>query len=241
MESSLYNILPLFFRAFGLLVILPLGEGIFEPMKRAFYALGLALIFFQFDVSSGVSGELYFVTEFLIGLSLALPLRLVIESASMWGELFDTGRGQNIGAAYDPFLNQSTSSIGLVLGKLTWVHLLYLGILEEIVLAYGKSLSLLTPGQSFFSLSWFTFGTKLLLMVTTMLNGLILFFLPLAIFYFLVDFSMGIIGKAVPQIHLYSEAFQLKSYLAILSLIALYRLDLYPAAFQLALPMLKWF
>lgn len=119
-------------RTFGIMVGLPFGDSL-QMTSRLFVATlwGAALVP-QYEWFVSVS-PVKCGCEFLIGLLLAMPLRLLIESAAMFGELLDTGRGQTLSSIVDPLNGQQVSDLTTVMRVGVAALAVYLGALEHLV------------------------------------------------------------------------------------------------------------
>ena len=125
-------------RLFGMLVGLPLGESL-QMTPRLFIAAlwGAALVpedAWFYSISPTRCGS-----EFLIGLLLAMPLRFLIESAAMFGELLDTARGQTIASITDPLNGQQVSDLTTIVRVGVTTFAVYLGAFDNLIaLARGS-------------------------------------------------------------------------------------------------------
>ncbi len=119
-------------RMFGILVGIPVGEAL-QIVPRLFIAVlwGAALIpegNWMVPVSL-----LRCVSEFLIGLVVAMPLRFLIESGAMFGELLDAARGQTVASLLDPLNGQQTSDLSTVVRVGVTAMAVYLGAFDHLV------------------------------------------------------------------------------------------------------------
>lgn len=125
-------------RMFGILVGLPLGESL-QMTPRLFIAAlwGAALVpehGWYLTLPPARCGS-----EFLIGLVLAMPLRFLIESAAMFGELLDTARGQTIASITDPLNGQQVSDLTTIVRVGVTTFAVYLGAFDHLIsLARGS-------------------------------------------------------------------------------------------------------
>lgn len=141
-----FSIIAYSARIFGILVCLPLGDTL-QSLPRLFIALCFGLALSQ-QHSSLVEHLMWYhvPTEFIIGAVLAMPIRVLAESADMLGELLDTARGQTIGSINDP-LNGTHASDMASLFRLGAVALvIHLGGIEHTIGAVRASYTYLPVG-----------------------------------------------------------------------------------------------
>ncbi len=205
-----------------MLAIIPLGDGSIGILRKLPLAVLLALMagpVKTFDPIAGLPGEVF------IGLLIGLPLALLITAAGMFGDLFDTERGQSLATIYDPLQDVQESATGILLKNLLWAELLFLGAGEDLVRGFILSFERIAPG-SLNSEGWFFELDALLTFLTS--RGILIFkiFIPWAVLFLAVEISMGFVSKVVPQVSLSSESFQLKSYLGVLILASAYAYDI---------------
>ncbi len=134
-------------RIFGLFVGLPLGESL-QTVPRLFIAVlwGAALIpedSWVVPISPARCG-----VEFLIGLLVAMPLRFLIESGAMFGELLDTARGQTISSITDPLNGQQVSDLTTIVRVGVTTFAVMLGAFEHLVSVVRSSYVMVPYGSS---------------------------------------------------------------------------------------------
>jgi flagellar biosynthesis protein FliR len=133
-------------RIFGVLVLLPFGDAL-NTVPRLFIAFLLAIALGPIDTEVLQWSAISFVSDFIIGLLIASPIRILTESAEMFGELIDTARGQTIGSIVDPLNGQQSSDMA-AFSRLAVVNLaVYLGALDRGVTAVAESYKLLPSGS----------------------------------------------------------------------------------------------
>lgn len=126
-------------RLFGVIVTLPLGDAM-PSVPRLFIAFCWGICLAAQDPYHGISLAWYqLACEFLIGLLLSLPIRVLVESVEMLGELLDTSRGQTVGSINDPLNGSHTSDMASVFRVAAATLLLNLGALEQTVEAVRLS------------------------------------------------------------------------------------------------------
>lgn len=134
-------------RIFGLFVGLPLGESL-QTLPRLFIAAlwGAALVpeaSWLEPISPARCG-----IEFLIGLLVAMPLRFLIESGAMFGELLDTARGQTISSITDPLNGQQVSDLTTVVRVGVTTFAVMLGAFEHLVSVVRGSYVMIPYGSN---------------------------------------------------------------------------------------------
>ena len=131
-------------RAFGMLIVLPLGEGV-SLVSRSFLSFVIgAIVSSHAGLGSHEPFNILAVGEgLLIGALVGLPIALAVESAAGLGELFDAGRGQLMAQTYDPLMNITSSQLGLLFRAGYWALLLHQGAFELAI-----SLLVRTPALS---------------------------------------------------------------------------------------------
>jgi flagellar biosynthesis protein FliR len=232
------NFPGVFLRCVGLLTVLPLGQMLLIPR----IALAAAAAFFFVDsVPSHLPlNAAHLAGEFGVGVILGLPAALMVECAGMWGELYDTARGQAIASSYDHLQNTPSSQFQSLACSWAWAALLSLGLLPALFLGFGKSLSLLPLGEVI-RMDYANLGQRILQGVALQGGALLASFLPIGLVFVGIDFALGLISKFVPGLSLQNEAFAIKTITGLLLITAALRFDLINLLNQAALPKLVWF
>lgn len=218
----------LFLRCFGLIMVLPFGEGL-SLLKRLAVALILTLLLAAQvtpAMVSSIGGEL------VIGVVIGLPAALAIGAIEMWGDMADNLRGQNQGSMNEPLFG-TTSLMGGLLRHYGFALLLVAGLLDTLVGGLAASVRNFPIGTVNFS-TIAEAGGVLLTALSRMLDGVIVALIPIAIVCITVEILAGVFGKVLPKISLSSEAFQLRSVLVILVIFGLLRLELFPSILHAA-------
>ena len=125
-------------RVFGVLVSLPIGDGL-QTLPRLLISLcfGAAL-------SGGIEPsrrvELYQLPlEFLIGVLLALPVRVFADSLEMLGEILDTARGQMVSSINDPLNGARVSDLASLFRIAAMIIAIHLGAMEQVLISVRNS------------------------------------------------------------------------------------------------------
>jgi flagellar biosynthesis protein FliR len=130
----------LFARCLGVTTMLPLGESL-QVFPRLLLTVGLAAALLPVVQGTGMEPltPLLFLAEFIVGVLVASPVRVAVESAEMFGELLDTTRGQTIGSIQDPMGGQVTSDLAAVARIVTLIAAVHFGALEALALGVASS------------------------------------------------------------------------------------------------------
>lgn len=233
-------LLSCFARALGMLAILPIATFFTGFFTRSTLAFILALIC-ALDYKQQVDSTLLnIVLNFCVGVMLSMPARLVVVSFEAYGEFLDAGRGQTIAAVYNPMTESPSSQTSTILSSLSWSVLVYLGYLIILFQSYFQSFKILHPGiNSFQFIS--NSATQIFLCLNLVVQASILHYLPLAAVFLGIDVIFAFCSKSLNNTHLYSENFQLKTYLSLLLLVFILNSDLDLSFFSIALPRLDFF
>jgi flagellar biosynthetic protein FliR len=207
------ELVPSFFRALGLLVILPWELRLFSATTRVILALLLALSVVRVGVPIDSPVAVTIVREFLIGGLIGLPFALLYEAGSFVGELFDLGRGQTIGAVHSPLTGTQPVSSGLA-SQFVLMMVLAGGGLPVLVESFSASFQLFPLGLPLTDLN--ELAGKVVVLIATFFNSAASATLPLFAIFLIVDLAVGVIGKVVPNCSFQSEAFFVKSALGLL-------------------------
>lgn len=202
-----------FARALGVVAFLPL-EFIGQGMGlRLLLALLLALSGLPF-VHPGAESSLFsYVTEFLVGFLIALPVVLLVHAADLWGDLFESLRGQTSGSIADPLFQGETSHLALLTKNFLWIGLIGAGVFETTLVQFIRSFSI--------------FGTELelwrkaLRLFVEVMSGAMLFVVPFAIVFLAVESIALLAAKLLPSVPLNNEIFAAKMALGFMGLVTL--------------------
>jgi len=213
-EAVLPALVLCFFRALGFFAAWPVGSGFLGCLNRVLLAAFLTLALSPMPVTCGGLGYLALGLEFVIGFLVALPLALLVSTASMWGELFDTARGQSIGHLYDPWQESAESQMGQLARWFILVYILWIGGAEVLLANFYLSFDAVSMnfcgGKMVVGL-----GEKLFVAVVALLRGLLAVFMPFAILNLIVELAGGFLSRVLGQVSLIGEAFSIKSMLGL--------------------------
>mgnify|MGYP005716936325 CR=1 FL=1 len=206
-----------FFRALGMFTLLPIGPA----TRKIWFSALLAFWVSGYVPYATQRSGFWVLTELLAGLSLALPLLLVISGGEMVGSLIDSGRGQNMARMYDMQEQTEHSIFATLLRYWVWAVVLQLGICEILMANFMESFEVIGAGHFPLS-SLSTTGSGLVVLISRFFAVLLFVASPFAVIYLLVDLGFGFLGRLVPGVMLHGEASVLKSGL---TLVVLYRLS----------------
>jgi flagellar biosynthesis protein FliR len=142
MISDLGYVCAVSARIFGVLVCLPFGDAL-QSLPRLFLAVCFGVALSSHIELSATPAWHTPLTEFLVGLLLATPIRMFAEAAEMLGELLDTARGQTIGSVVDPLNGQQVSDMASLLRIGATVLVIQVGGFERMLEAVRSSYSYL--------------------------------------------------------------------------------------------------
>lgn len=210
----------LFLRCFGLMAVIPFGEGV-SLVKKLMIAAVLTILF----ASQVTPGQVTSIgTEVLLGMLIGIPAAIAVGAVEMWGDMSDNLRGQNQGSMNDPLFG-TTSLLGGLLRHYSFALLLVAGLLNILLGGLHSSLAAFPVGSIKFA-AIADSGALLLSALSKMLDATIVALVPVAVACVIVEILSGVFGKILPKISLSSEAFQIRSILVILIIFGLTRLEL---------------
>jgi len=155
-------------------------------------------------------GVLLLGKEIFVGLVIGFVVSLLFWSAEMTGFLVDNQRGASMASAMDPLYGESTSPSGVLLLQLVTVLFFSTGGFLVFLSGVFESYRL-WPVFEFFprlqgSLPLFFLGKTDQLMRTAFLLSA-----PFLIAIFLVDLSLGMVNRFVPQLNVFFLSMPIKS------------------------------
>lgn len=205
-------------RAFGMLMIVPLGFGTPWSPRRLLLALMLALLFVPFHERCAQSAGYHLVLlEFVFGVILGLPLKLIVSAVGMCAELIEIGRGQQMSWLPSNF-NEGEGTILGTAGELFAMSVMMnFGIGLFLVDSFALSLEKLPVCLSA-TLELNKVAGLLCRLLDDTTRVAISMALPLLLIFACVDLSLCVVSKACPGILSHSGGFFLK-FLLVFSLI----------------------
>ncbi len=207
-------------RMLACFAVLPfLGATLFPQYIRNTIVFTLFLIVYPMiyplapeNLSMG-RAVLLLAKEIFIGFVVGFVISLIFWSAEIVGFLVDNQRGASMASAMDPLYGESTSPTSILLLQL--VSVLFFATGGFLVFLSGIFESYcFWPVFSFFpqldsSIPYFFLGK-----IDELMRSATLLAAPFLIAIFLVDFSLGIVNRFVPQLNVFFLSMPIKSGLA---------------------------
>ncbi len=227
------SIAACFLRSIAAMAVLPLGGDLLSLGLKLYLAALCAFCLVPTVDNFSLSVTVFVLFENLVlGMILGLPLVLAVQAAEWVGELFDSARGQTMGAILDP-AQGAPSMVSLSAASVARATLLGAGVLPSFVLRLHESLvafPLLNP----FSESIQFVGEKLAVFLAVYCSEVLRSGVPLALLFLAIECVFAVAAKLLPGISLSTESFALKLGLGFLILRALAGSTLSEAALGLA-------
>lgn len=180
-------------RVFGVLVSLPIGDGL-QTLPRLFISLcfGAAL---AGNIETSIELQWYRLPlEFLIGVVLALPVRILADSLEMFGEILDTARGQMVSSINDPLNGARVSDMASLFRIAGMIVAIHVGAIEQVLISVRNSYGH-TP-----SLPW-GLEHDCLLSITAICSAIVSASLSLSsvwlLAYLIVDLSSALLARTM--------------------------------------------
>ena len=211
---DLLNWLLVFLRASALLSIFPVFSATNIPVQVRI-ALGALLSFLVTPViSSTPLGQVDFLTvtglmatEVAFGFLLGFVSRMIFYGLEIAGGLIATEIGLMVPAGINPLSTSPTTEIGIILQYMAAMLFLSLNLHHDLLLAFQRSYFFLPIGGGHLHES-------LLLDVVGRTSHLFLFALQMAApalaVAFIITLVFAVIGRAVPQMNVFTESFAVK-------------------------------
>ena len=210
------DFVPLYVRAVGFVAVIPLSSlsvGVFQKGSIAALTAGVVAPFCPVEpLTASVV-----VKEVLIGASLGIPLAASVGAAEMFGELFDSARGQTIAAAYAPLSDSVVSPMATYCMYRWWAVVLMSGIVGVLVQGFSQSVGTLPPGLVQ-EADFLGIGRLVFISASVIALGAFQAFLPIGIVFLFVELCFGLLGRALPSHSFSMEALLLKTVLGLLIL-----------------------
>ncbi len=211
---DLLNWLLVFLRATALLSIFPVFSATNIPV-RSRVALGALLSFLVaplIPVISLAHADFWTVTGLMVvetgfGLLLGFVSRMIFYGLEIAGGLIATEIGLMVPAGINPLSTSPTSEIGVILQYMAAMLFLTLNLHHDLLLAFQRSYIFLPVGGGHLHES-------LLLDVVGRTSHLFVFALQMAApalaVAFIITLVFAVIGRAVPQMNVFTESFAVK-------------------------------
>lgn len=218
--------LTILVRVIGIFTTAPiLGTKIIPNIAKV--GLGLFLSYMIFSITPNQINyfrELHFLTysillisETIIGILLGFVASLIFNAIQFGGRLIDISMGMHIASVVDPLSSEQQSLVGQFQYILCILFFLSMNGHHLILTALLKSFSITPIGTLTFTAS---FANTLMQIITTSFIIGIQLAGPVVATLFLVDFSLGIIAKGVPQMNVFLTGMPLKSLVGFLIVFA---------------------
>jgi len=220
--SLLYGFLLVLARISGIFIFIPLPTLKNGP-SAAKIVLALALTFALFPLwpkvepvpASIVQVTGWVLAEAAIGLAAGLAVAFIIEGVYVAAQAISTQAGFSYAAMVDPN-TQADSTVLIVIAQLTAGMLFFaLGLDRRLLEILARSLQTHPPGS--FALSRSSVETLAMLGSGAFSTGLRLV-LPVMTLLFLIDLSIGLLGRINSQLQLVALAFPIKMVAALVAL-----------------------
>jgi flagellar biosynthesis protein FliR len=155
--------------------------------------------------------------EAVVGLTLAFFVLIIFETLSATGALIDLARGATLANVLDPLTQQQQSILSTFFLQLGIVLFFTIGGHRLLFLAIGQSFVLLRP---FDLLPPMAVGPSATPQLVALLGELFLVAIQLAapavIVLFLLDFTLGVLNRAAPQMQMFFLSLSMKGSLGLL-------------------------
>lgn len=195
-----------FFRCLGFFLSWPIFSGANVPAPlKALLSLMMAFILFGIVEPSTYPKVTHYqsfiglgVKEMILGFTMGFLTTLVFHAVTMAGEIISMAMGLSAAQIFNPSLNMQQSSVNqlyyflaaLLFLSIRGHHYFIMGLAESFEIV---PINLILPRLS--SLGEFTLLGQKILEVALLLSA------PVMVSILLVNFSLGIMGRAVPQIN----------------------------------------
>jgi len=223
-QFQIISFVLVFFRCLGFFLSWPLfsGSNVPGPLKGLLSLLIAMVMFSIIDPSSYPKVVQYQtiiglgVKELALGFTMGFLTTLVFHAVSISGEIISMAMGLSAAQIYNPSMNMQQSSVNQLyffLAAFLFLairghHYFIMGLAESFKLV---PLSVILPRLS--SLGEFALLGQRILEVALLLSA------PVLVSILLVNFSLGIMGRAVPQINVLITSLPVNALMGLLVLI----------------------
>lgn len=143
-------------------------------------------------------------SEFSLGLLLALGFHAASAALHMVSQLIDAQIGFAAGATFDPVNYATTSPTGTLFGLVLIATFFFTNIHYEFLLAFSELFRVAPPGVLFSVDTHFFYAISLIFATGFVIAS------PVIIVLWLVDVSLAVISRSLPQAQIYFVALPLK-------------------------------
>lgn len=154
----------------------------------------------------------YIASEFMLGIIMSAGFHLASAALNMASQLIDIQIGIAAGATFDPVNFQMTSPTGTLLSLLAVATFFFTNLHYEFLYFFSEVFRLAPPGAFYLGDSgYFSALSKLFALGFIVVS-------PVIVVLWLVDFSLALISRSMPQAQIYFVAMPLKIIIGILVL-----------------------
>ena len=211
MELDYYNWLFVFLRISAFLLVLPFFTMANFPVMMRVALGGLAAILLAPLLPPFAANHLDFFSllgvmfqEVSVGLLLGFVARLIFFSVELAGNLIATEMGLNMAAVLDPVSSQSEQMPSTILSLLAALVMLTLNLHHWMLLGFERTYAVLPVGAAHLNAALFELlvaRTGDIFMVALQIAA------PVMAVSFVVTVVFALLGRAVPQMNVFSESF----------------------------------
>jgi len=204
-----------FARVSAMLAVLPMFSGSYLPVQLRI-ALSALLAFFTAAVlpSIGLSGASLgslvglFATEVCVGLLLGFIGRIVFFALDIAGSVMATEMGLMMAADFNPFSTARSQAPGTILNFLAVTLFMSLDMHHWLLIGFQRTYDLLPIGAAHLTgLLFTTTITK----TAWMFVAAVQIAAPLIAISFVISLVFSVLGRAVPQMNVFTESFAFRS------------------------------
>jgi flagellar biosynthesis protein FliR len=137
-DCSPFAVAVMCVRTLGVTISLPLGDAL-GVLSKLMVAVGISLAIVSFVPVPETITLWILLGEFVLGLLVGAPFRVLVDLAETLGELIDTARGQTIAAVNDPLNGHAVSDLATLAKIAATAVAINLGALEVCVESLRES------------------------------------------------------------------------------------------------------
>lgn len=189
----------------------PFNNTAFPAAVKAMLAVGFALAVSPKIVGGAQLSDgafmVSFVMQVLIGLALAVLVRMIFSAVDSAGALLDQFGGFSLASAYNPQAQLQAAPLGQLFNVVAAMLLFTSGAYRILIMGLARSFVAFPIGATFHLnglVSSFVSGVGNSVLAAVEIAG------PLVIVLFLTDIALGLITRVAPQTNVFSLGFPLK-------------------------------
>ena len=221
--SNIDVFMVVFVRVLGFMIVLPVMSGQNIPMQvRLILSLSLAFLVFMANSVvlppyglNVISFAMLLMQEFLVGLVLGLVVMMIFSMFHFVGQLVDYQMGFSMVNVMDPFSNQQTPITGNLYYMIISLFFVTQGGLHLVLRAMFESFGVLRLGEAVV----LTNQNLPQIIMNIIINYFRIGFniaLPIIGTLIIVNFILGILVKAVPQMNVFVVGMPLKVFIGLI-------------------------